>query len=124
MELTKTYEGRRFEIIYGSYDARYRADPAPAQSWKAAYYNDTDCLDLSLFEHAPWRAEVWALLKQARGRNLEGLVSVQETEAWRDRCLSWFDGRTESDYQPLKYISPTDVEAFVERAVREIETLL
>jgi len=112
------------EIIYGSYDAHYKADPAPVQSWKAAYYNDTDCIDFLLYRDLPWRDEVWSLLKHARGQNFEGLVSVKETEAWRDRCLHWFDNRSEGDYLPIRYISRKEADHFVLQAAETITGLL
>lgn len=56
------------EQVYGPYTARYSEAPSPVQTVRQAYYGDTDQIDLLLYRELPWREEVWAYLKQARGQ--------------------------------------------------------
>lgn len=68
------------------------------------YYAETDKLDLWLYDISPRRAEMWKLLEQAHGEDLEVLPAV-EAEAWRDRTLPWYEQhreRIDALTEPLK----------------------
>lgn len=97
---------------------RWTADPAPVQERGPAYYNDTDILDIMLYQNQPWRPDVFAYMAAAEAKPFFALVSDAETDAWRVRTLNWYDAHKIEDYLPLRYASYEEVEQFICDAAR------
>jgi len=106
--------------IYDAYDA----DPSPAQSRSAAYYNDTDLIDIELYKNAAWRREVFGLMEEAQAQSFDELVTEADCAAWLARTIRWYDEHYESMYQPMRYVSEAETAAFIQEAAEEIEKLL
>lgn len=82
-----------YRRVYMSGDGRrYRKSDGTRDS--ELYYAETDKLDLWLYDVSPRRAEMWRLLEQARGEDLDVLPAI-EAEAWRDRTLPWYEQHRE-----------------------------
>ena len=85
-------------------------------------------VDLALYDRAPWRPQVWALLRAARATDLEGLLSVaggagltaDEIKRWRDRVLSWFETQRHRADHGLQYLTVEGVLAFIDRAAARV----
>ncbi len=103
--------GRRFCKLDGSRDSEL-------------YYAETDKLDLWLYDVSPRRAELWKLLEQAHGEDLEVLSAV-EAEAWRDRTLPWYEQHRErinALAEPLK-LTREEISDFCEAAAKHCAEL-
>lgn len=109
--LTDIYWKQEF---YDGFVERYRADPAPVQEERTAYYNDTDVADIRLYHTLPERKEIWALLEKAKGCTLEGLITGEEADLWNVRTLAWYDQPRE--YLPVRYATEESIRTFVENA--------
>jgi len=108
------------ESVYREYLNRYDADPSPIQDKKWAYYNDTDIVDFELYAKQTWQIEVWNYLRQSRGVDIEGYISASESEAWRDRTLTWYESGQSEHNNPVKYITYEDEIKFIDTASAEI----
>jgi hypothetical protein len=104
-------------LYHPVYIARYRADPAPELTEKAAYYNDTNLADLALYRTLPWRPRLWDMLADTRPLGLEGLVSAQEVSLWRDHYLGFYDALDLSAYKPARYLTCEDIHTFIQEAI-------
>lgn len=82
-----------YRYVYLSGDGRRYQKPDGSRD-SERYYAETDKLDLWLYDSLPNRAEMWKLLKHARGEELDVLPAV-EAEAWRDRTLPWYEQHRE-----------------------------
>ncbi|MBQ2817015.1 MAG: hypothetical protein IJF16_03700 [Clostridia bacterium] len=103
-------------LYHPIFKAAFEADAAPVQDINAAYYNDTDLIDLYLYQNEPWRAEVFGLLAQKSGYDFEDKVSSGEVELWRDHVLNFYDRMDLSKYKPVRYIQPEDIYSFIKQA--------
>jgi len=101
---------------------RYAADPQPVQDCFAAYYNDTDVADISLYNTLPRREVLWELLKKARGYDLPGLVSGEEADKWNARTLGWYD--VPRSYLPVRYATEQTVRDYIQLAAGLIRDYL
>jgi hypothetical protein len=101
---------------------------------RTLYYDECDKIDLDLYGRAPWRPQVWELLRSARARDLDGLhagaaltgaaLAADEIERWRDRVLPWFEtNRHKADYTP-RYLTLDQVLAFVDDAAARVHAQL
>lgn len=117
------------DIVWGQelggkiFDA-YDADPEPAQERSAAYYNDTDLIDIALYKNAPWRPEVFAAMASSPARAFGSLVTEADCEAWRARTLRWYEEHDESMYRPMRYVTQEQIDAFVRAAAERISRIL
>lgn len=102
----------------------FEADPAPALSRAAAYYNDADLVDILLHGKLAWRASAFAALSGAKARAFGALVAQEECARWQARVLAWFDAHRARDYLPLRYMTEAAVDEFILAAAREIADLL
>jgi hypothetical protein len=91
---------------------------------RALYYNECDKVDLELYDRQPWRPEVWALLRAAQACDVDGLLSGDEIEGWRDRVLSWFEANRHKAGYTLQYLTLERVLAFVEDAAARVHERL
>lgn len=82
-----------YRYVYMSGDGRRYQKPDGSRD-SERYYAETDKLDLWLYDSLPNRAEMWKLLEQAHGEDLDVLPAV-EAEAWRDRTLPWYEQHRE-----------------------------
>jgi len=112
------------ETILKEFQAAYDKDPAPVQDKKWAYYNDTDKLDFELYRTCEWRPKVWELLKKAKPCDVDGLLSADEIEAWKNRTLHWFDSGESQHKNPIRYISIEDLFRFIHEAGVKIRSFL
>lgn len=112
------------ESVYKVYLERYNADTSPIQDKTWAYYNDTDILDFELFKRADWREEVWSYLEKSRGSTVDGYITSEEAEKWRDRTLRWYDSGESEHKNPVKYITYDDQWKFMADAANEIFHLI
>lgn len=110
------------EGFFNGFCSRYEADPQPAQDRSAAYYNDTDVADISLYNTLPRRKELWALLRAARGCDLPGLVSGEEVDRWNARTLDWYD--VPRSYLPVRYATEASIRDYIQLAAGKIRDYL
>ncbi len=97
------------------FDRRYKADPAPALDRKRAYYNDTDQIDLRLYDILPGRKEIWGQLKQAKGVDIPGVLPGKAADLWNRRTLSWYENAGNYEF-PVRYCYLEEVMDFISRA--------
>jgi hypothetical protein len=116
---------------------------------RALYYDECDQVDIELYDRAPWRPQVWELLRSARARDMDGLLvgaalpgaalpgaalpgaalasaalAAHEIERWRDRVLPWFEiNRHKADYAP-RYLTLERVLAFIDEATTRVRAQL
>lgn len=112
------------ESVWENYVDRYNADPCPIQDRTWAYYNDTDIVDFELYAKADWRAKVWDCLEKSRGVTVDGYITADEAEKWRDRTLHWYDSGESEHKNPVRYITYEDEVEFITNAANEIYRLL
>ena len=101
-----------------------RADPGPLMTAVHRYYNDTDIIDLMLYQNMPWREEAFAALAAAPAQAYDDLVTAGECDAWRVRTLNWYTERNIDSYFPLRHADYEGILEFIHRAAREIAWLL
>lgn len=111
------------DTLNKEYQEKYNRDKSAIQDLRMAYYNDTDQLDLVLFNTCSWRKEIWDLLESAQVQPLEGLVSSDEVEAWKQRTLRWYDSGESEHKNPIKYITVEDLHAFIENCGKYVSEL-
>ena len=97
------------------FERSYYADPAPALDRRAAYYSDTDQLDLLLYRTLPGRAELWRELEGAKGVDLPGLLPGKAACLWKERTLSWYENLGEYP-EPVRYLTEGELRAFLPEA--------
>ena len=88
----------------------------PYQELRSLYYQDTDQIDLNLYDRMPWRTEVWTKLAIADPDPIDSLLTAQEIGLWRDRTLDWYEKhKKEPKIEPL-HITAAAVHAFIDQA--------
>jgi hypothetical protein len=108
----------------GQFEERLQRNEMPVAELRALYYSECDRVDLDLYDQQPWRPEVWALLRVAPARNLDGLLSAGEIAGWRDRVLSWFDDNRDKALYTPQYLTLERVLAFVDGAAARVHEQL
>jgi hypothetical protein len=108
---------------------RPRVERMPYQELRTLYYNETDRLDLDLYDEQPWRPAVWEMLRVARAEDvgLEGespLLAAGEIDAWRARTLGWFEAHPEKAAYAPQYITRELVWPFIPRTAAQIAAQL
>ena len=106
------------------FEERLQRNEMPVAELRALYYNECDKVDLDLYDQQPWRPEVWALLRAARARDLDGLLSADEIAGWRDRVLAWFDDNRHKALYTAQYLTLERVLAFVDDAAARVHERL
>jgi hypothetical protein len=107
---------------------RPRVERMPYPELRALYYNETDKLDIDLYDEQPWRPAVWEKLRAARAEDVElggaTLLTAGEIDAWRVRTLGWFEmHRDKADYEP-QYITRELVWSFIPHAAAQVAAQL
>jgi hypothetical protein len=108
------------ETLYSSFKHKYSQDSEPIQEQKWAYYNDTDKLDFELYKTLEWKDEVWSLLKEVRGIDVEDLVTSTEVDAWNTRTLNWYNSGQSQHKNPIRYITSEDLMEFIDKSASDI----
>lgn len=108
------------ETLYTSFKYRYSKDSEPIQEQRWAYYNDTDILDLILYKTFDWKDEIWALLKEAKGIDMDNIVTSSEIDAWNIRTLNWYNGGQSQRKNPIKYITLDELMRFIDDSSNDI----
>lgn len=110
---------------FSQFESEFISDPNPPLTPQpAAYYNDTDCIELELYNTLPWRDEAFNLLKKAKPEGISELVTTEETDAWRNRCLTWFSNFDSTKLFPIRYITPQMMENFYIDSLKFCKTQL
>jgi hypothetical protein len=91
---------------------------------RALYYAECDKVDLELYDRQPWRPQVWALLRAARARDVDGLLSADEIAGWQDRVLSWFEANRHKAGYTLQYLTLERVLAFIDDTAARVHERL
>ena len=112
------------ETIHDAFTARYNNDPNPIQDATMAYYNDTDRLDFELYFNYEHRLEIWDILANSTAMGIDGLVSADEVNAWKERTLHWFDSGDSQHKNPIKYIGYSELLNFMTEAATHINEQL
>ena len=112
--VTDLYWSRQvFEPFYKKFKARF-----PNADHSQTYYNDCDMIDLQLYQEEPWRAEVYDALDRAHGEDAMDMLTAEEVEKWRLRQLHWFE-QDFSHLKPAEYITPSEVNAYIDYTVEK-----
>ena len=106
------------------FEERLQRNEMQVAELRALYYDECDRVDLDLYDRQPWRPEVWALLRAARARDLDGLLSADEIAGWRDRVLAWFDDHRDKALYTPQYLTLERVLAFVDDAAAHVHEQL
>jgi hypothetical protein len=101
------------KTVVSMFDSRYGEDKSPAQDAKSAYYNDMDQLDFELYKKYPHRAEIWGRLLTGKAAGVDGLVSAEEVDGWKQRTLHWYDSGESRHTNPVRYIQYDDVLGYI-----------
>ena len=112
------------DTVYQIYLERHRADPAPLQDQRWAYYNDTDRLDFELYQTVPWREAVWTHLEQASATAIDGVVAANEVALWQKRTLHWYESGQSEHTNPIRYLTCRELENFIADTARKIAEVL
>lgn len=54
------------------------------------YYQETDQIDVNLYQNAGWSKEVWSALNGTSGYDMTDRLTANEIERWRDRTFTFF----------------------------------
>ena len=100
--------------FYNAYKAKYLNDTSPIQDIRMAYYNDTDQLDLLLYQSISRFTDLWDALGNAPPQSLFDFVSADEVEAWKQRTLHWYDAGESTHQNPIRYLSIEDLNTFID----------
>ena len=103
------------KLVYSNFIENYKKDPSPIQDERWAYYNDTDILDQVLFNESRWKNIVWQGLQGVKCSDFFDLLTAQEINAWKERTLHWYDSGESQHKNPIRYITKTDIEKFVDQ---------
>jgi hypothetical protein len=90
---------------------------------RALYYRETDQIDFHIFRQAPWREQVWELLKGEPGADFGGLLTAEEMIQWRERTFRFFENSAKEPGIVPRYITVDVVEEFVDRTARRVTAL-
>ncbi len=105
--------------VYADFSARVPAECDRAER-RRLYYLDTDQIDFDLYHEMPWRPWVWQQLSTADPVDLPGFLTADEMGRWRDRTLHWYHETKEEPGIVPRYITRSDVDAFVIAAAERI----
>jgi hypothetical protein len=112
-----------FVSIFNNGMKSYADDPSPVQDYATAYYNDTDCIDIKLYNALDYRKYIWELLQTAKPIAFENLLTADEIDSWNKHTLSWYDDNNK-EYNPIKYITMNNITKFIEKSSNEIINML
>jgi len=101
------------KLVYNPFKEKYRMDKSPVQEERPAYYNDTDVIDLMLFDECSWKDEVWQLLQNAACSDFLDILSAAEIKSWNERTLSWYGINKDKQHYPVKYITKPEADNFI-----------
>lgn len=113
-----------YESIFSDFKSAYLKDSLPDKEMLLWYYNDTDVIDIRLYNELEDRPLIWSLLKEAKYNNVDNLLSSEEIKVWNNHVHSWFDDKEIDKYRPQKYISYDEVKTFMDEAVDTIHSLI
>lgn len=103
--------------LMAEFKRRYEEDPAPVLDKKKAYYNDTDQIDLQLYETLPGRKEIWRELERAKAIDLPGALPGEAADLWNRRTLVWYENLGEFEIT-VRYFSLSKVLDFLSEAAQ------
>jgi hypothetical protein len=99
-------------------------DTLPRDELRTLYYDECDKIDLELYDQQPWRDDVWKLLESAKAVDLQGFLTQQEVEMWRNRVLHWYDkNRHKGDYQSRLFTQEAVLDFIGNASVRACEQM-
>lgn len=110
------------QTVYMKFVGRYNDDFNPLQPMRDAYYNDTDSIDIKLYNESEWRPEIWEMLSKAQIFNVSTILSKDEIFRWNLRTLNWYDNFT-SHLNERRYISHDEVTEFCKDTGKQIREL-
>lgn len=112
------------ETVFSMFKDRYNEDHTPIQDEQMAYYNDTDKLDFELHDKCEYRPQIWNYLLNRKPVSINGLVSLDEVDLWKEQILHWFDKGESKHKNPIKYITHDDLIAFIEETTVKISDFI
>lgn len=96
--------------------ARHDEDLAPVLDHTGAYYNDLVLVDYEMYLKSEWTDAVFDLVRNTKAIEVQGLLSADEINKWRNTSLDWFETDQRIGKEPLKYMSMDEIDKFVDNA--------
>lgn len=90
----------------------------------AVYYNDTDQVDFMLYERSSLRVFLWDMLERSVSPELNGLLTSDEIERWKHRCMRYFNSGKSTWSDPVKYLTYDVVLGFISRVPEQINEVI
>jgi hypothetical protein len=84
------------------------------------YYQETDQLDVNLFQRVPWRSQVWSLLAKAPAPDFPPWLTAAEIDAWRVRTLRWFDDPAHNPHITPQNLTNELLQRFIDAAIAQL----
>ena len=91
-------------------------DGSSPEEYRRTYYRETDKADFRIFHTAPWREDVWRLLRAARTFPFLDYLTADEIGRWRDRTLAFFEDPDKEPEDEPDFFTPQRIERFLEVA--------
>jgi hypothetical protein len=73
-----------------------------------------------LYKTFDWKDGIWALLKEAKGIDMDNLVTSSEIDAWNIRTLNWYNSGQSQHKNPIKYITLDELMRFIDDSSNDI----
>lgn len=77
------------------------------------YYQQTDQIDIYLYQRMAWRPQAWAQLAASTPHDFQDLLTATEITQWRARTLVWYDKPENNPNIEPRYISYEHVLDFI-----------
>jgi len=87
------------------------------------YYNDTDQVDYMLYAKLPYRQFMFDMMEKSVSPDLDGLLTKEEIEAWKQRTLHWFENECPSS-EPIRILTYEKVCYFIDFAPAKVDEAL
>jgi len=90
---------------------------------RAIYYSDAEIFDKAFYESFNLKSDVWGYLASCEGFGIEGLITAEDVQSWKDNTLKLFDN-TEPKHNTVNYFTYELMSDFIKSTVAKISELL
>jgi hypothetical protein len=101
--------------VYRSFREQTPGELSPEERTKL-YYQETDQVDLLLYDQMEWRQQVWALLETAQAFDFAPLLSAAEIHGYKEQKMAWYTAPARQRGLQPKFITYAQVIEFVPQA--------
>ncbi len=108
--LVDTYDNEKIHIPFKE---KYAQLGLPPEERGRVFYNDKSQNDFALFNHYPYKDELWKTLRDSKGIDVENVIKASEADQYRELILHQFDSGVCSYDQPVRFFTLDDNMKFI-----------